>query len=418
MDSDGVSQPLLPVVEARRRIVSALTPVGSEQVALMAAHDRILAAPLAARRTQPPTALSAMDGWAVRGGEIATLPARLRQVGTVAAGTCFDRPLAPGETVRIFTGAPLPEGADTIALQEDCSVEGDTVLVRDGGPAGRWVRPAGLDFREGEELLQPGRRLSARDIALAAAMNIAWVEVRRRPRIAVLATGDELVRPGETPGPSQIVASNSYGLMAWAGRYGAATVNLGIAPDTIAGLAEAAAEATGCDLLVTLGGASVGDHDLVRSVLASDGRSLDFWRIAMRPGKPLMFGTARLRHGRPDSDLPLLGLPGNPVSAMVCIQLFLKPALDRLLGLPDLPLRFEAARLATALPENDRREDFLRARLEIDADGMPLATPYAKQDSSMLRLLADAQCLVRRAPRAPALPAGANVEILRFDYGF
>jgi len=418
MATDKPSQPLLPVAEARRRILAALSPVGTEQVPLMAAHDRILAAPLVARRTQPPFAVSAMDGWAVRSADLGALPARLRRVGEIAAGGSFERLLGAGETVRIFTGAPLPEGADTVALQEDCSIEGEHVLVREAGPAGRWVRPAGLDFREGETLLAPGRRLTAREIALAAAMNIAWISVRRRPRVAVLATGDELVRPGEQPGPSQIIASNSYGLMAWAARYGAAPVDLGIAPDDVAGLARAAAAAAGCDLLITLGGASVGDHDLVRSVLAADGGSLDFWRIAMRPGKPLMFGTASLQQDGGTSSVPLLGLPGNPVSAMVCTLLFLKPALDRLLGLPDSPLAFEAATLGTPLPANDRREDFLRARLENDSEGNPLATPFGRQDSSMLRLLAQAQCLVRRAPGAPALEAGDRVEILRFDYGF
>ena len=408
---------LLPVAEARQRIVAALTPVTAEFLPLASAQARVLPEAVPARRTQPPFAVSAMDGWAVRAADIASLPARLAQVGEVAAGAAHAGTLAAGEAVRIYTGAPLPDGADTVVLQEDCDAADGIVTVRDGGPQGRWVRPAGLDFAEGQALLPAGRRLSARDIALAAAMNQAWLPVRRRPRIAVLATGDELVRPGETPGPNQIVASNSYGIMAWAARFGATPVDLGIAPDDVHALAGCAAGAAGCDLLVTLGGASVGEHDLVQRVLAADGRDLDFWRIAMRPGKPLMFGTARVGPA-PGSPVPLLGLPGNPVSAMVCAMLFLRPALERLLGLPDRSGPLETARLGADLPANDRREDFLRARLETEADGERVATPFGKQDSSMLRLLAESECLVRRPPHAPAAAAGSQVEIVRFDYGF
>ncbi|MEQ8344681.1 MAG: molybdopterin molybdotransferase MoeA [Sneathiellaceae bacterium] len=408
---------LLPVAEARRRIVAALAPVAAEFVPLALAHDRVLADAVTARRTQPPVAVSAMDGWAVRAADLSSLPVQLRIAGEIPAGVAAAGSLSAGEAMRIFTGAPLPDGADTVVLQEDCRPAEGRVEVREGGPEGRWVRPAGLDFRAGEALLQAGTRLTSRDIALAAAMNLAWLPVRRRPRIAVLATGDELVRPGEQPGPNQIVASNSYGLMAWAGRFGAQPVDLGIATDDVHDLARLAAGAAGCDLLVTLGGASVGDHDLVQRVLAADGRDLDFWRIAMRPGKPLMFGTARV--GGPAAlPVPLLGLPGNPVSAMVCALLFLRPALDRLLGIPDAAAPLETAALGQDLPANDRREDFLRARLATGPDGGRIATPFSRQDSSMLRLLAESQCLVRRAPHAPALQAGAQVEILRFDYGF
>jgi len=309
-----------------------------------------------------------------------------------------------GETVRIFTGAPLPDGADTIVIQEDADQDGDRVVVREGAPAGTYVRPAGLDFVAGAIGLTAGRRLSARDIGLAAAMNHPWLRVRRRPRVAILATGDEIVRPGDPIGPNQIVSSNALALSALITAVGGDPIMLGIAPDESAALRRMAAGAQGADLLVTTGGASVGEHDLVRSGLAPDGLELDFWSIAMRPGKPLMFG--RL------GTVPLLGLPGNPVSSLVCALVFLKPALETLLGLARAREPRQTAVLASDLKANDRRQDYLRARFEGDAGDGRRVAPFAKQDSSMLSPLAQADCLIVRPPNAPALAAGSAVEII------
>ncbi len=311
--------------------------------------------------------------------------------------------------MRIFTGAPLPAGTDTIVIQEDTHAQGERITVQEAAPTGRYVRAAGLDFKAGEIGIPAGRVLGVRDVGLAAAMNHPWLSVRRRPRVAILATGDEIVMPGDPIGRSQIVSSNAIALSAFVSAWGGIPVNLGIAPDSAEALQKMAAGAAGTDLLVTTGGASVGDHDLVRSALGATGLQIAFWQIAMRPGKPLMFGKI--------GDTPMLGLPGNPVSSLVCAVIFLRPALDRLLGLSDAGLQFQPAILGANLPANDRREDFLRAELTIGADGRPIATPFSKQDSSMLSLLARAGCLVRRLPNAPAAKEGDSVEIPPFEAG-
>jgi molybdopterin molybdotransferase len=379
-------------------------PVAAEDILLSDGLGRVLAEDVHARVTQPPAAVSAMDGWAVRAVDVATVPATLRRIGAVPAGQHFAGRVGAGETVRIFTGAPLPAGADTIVIQEDADQDGDRVVVREGAPAGTYVRPAGLDFAAGAVGLKAGRRLTARDIGLAAAMNHPWLRVRRRPRVAILATGDEIVRPGDPIGPNQIVSSNALALSALVASVGGDPLMLGIAPDETAALRRMAAGAAGADLLVTTGGASVGEHDLVRSGLAPDGLALDFWTIAMRPGKPLMFG----RLGA----VPLLGLPGNPVSSLVCGLVFLKPALEALLGLERAQTPRHTAVLATDLKANDRRQDYLRARFEIDAQETRRVVPFPKQDSSMLSPLAQADCLIVRPPHAPAAPAGTSVEII------
>jgi molybdopterin molybdotransferase len=268
------------------------------------------------------------------------------------------------------------------------------------------VRREGLDFAAGEVLLRAGRRLSARDVGLLAAMNRPWLPVHRRPRVAILSTGDEIVMPGDPIGPHQIVSSNSLALAAFVRACGAIPVVVGNAPDDPDALRRIAAATSGVDLLVTTGGASVGDHDLVRDALSTDGLTLDFWQIAMRPGKPLMVGNYR--------GAPMLGLPGNPVSTVVCAVLFLKPALDRLSGLAREPEPLATARLGTPLGANDRRQDYLRARLARAADGSLEAFPFPVQDSSMMRLLAEADCLVMRPPDAPTVPAGATVPIVTF----
>ncbi len=400
---------MLSVAEARERIVRALPLMPAESVALTAAAGRVLAEDISSRRTQPPFDVSAMDGWACRQADLATIPAVLKPVGEAAAGGRHEGVVGPGECVRIFTGAPLPQGADALVIQEDADLQGDGRLkVREAPRPGQWIRRAGLDFAEGQVLLRAGRQLAPADVALAAAMNLPWLAVRRKPRIAVLATGDELVRPGEPIGPNQIVSSNNIGLAALIEANGGIALDLGIARDTESDLRAKANAAAGCDLLLTLGGASVGEHDLIHKILGGGGAGIDFWRIAMRPGKPLMFGRAALDGGT----VPLLGLPGNPVSALVCGHNFLIPALRAMRGL-DWQVRFDSAVTNSDLAGNDRREDYLRATLRQDSDGRLLASAFDRQDSSMLRLLSDADCLIVRPPLAPALKAGEAVPILR-----
>jgi molybdopterin molybdotransferase len=402
---------LLPVEEALRRVLASVAePVGTEDVALEACFDRTVAVDLTALRTQPPFPASAMDGYAVRAADVAQAPATLRVIGASVAGRGFRGRLRPGEAVRIFTGAPLPDGSDAVVIQEDARAAGDTVTVLEGEARGRFVRPSGLDFTAGARLIRAGQRLDARRLSLAAAMGHARVPVRRKPRVAILATGDELVRPGETAGPDQIVASNIYALAAMATRAGGEPIDLGIARDTFEDLERgiAAARSWEADMLVTLGGASVGEHDLVQSALTRQGMELGFWRIALRPGKPLM-------HGRLGPML-LLGLPGNPVSSIVCGILFVVPAIRALLGDPEAGRdRSEAAVLGADLAANDGRQDYLRATLQVSADGPPAATALPVQDSSMLASLARADALIVRPPNAPAARAGSPCRIIRLE---
>jgi len=400
---------MIPVEEARARITAAFEPLPAETVALSLALGRTLAEDLTARVTQPPQDVSAMDGYAVRAADVATVPARLKVVGRVPAGGAFAGELGPGEAVRIFTGATVPAGADAIVIQENTEAEGDSVLVKEGAPAGRFVRPAGLDFRAGEVGLPAGRLLTARDIGLAAAMNRPWLPVRRRPRIALLGTGDEVVLPGDAPGPNQIVGSNSFSLAAFVTACGGVPVNLGVVPDEPAALATGVARARGADLLVTTGGVSVGEHDLVRDVLGDQGFELDFWRIAMRPGKPLLFGRV--------GATPVLGLPGNPVSTVVCATVFLRPAIAVMLGRPASEAQQDSAILASDLPANDRRQDYLRAELKVDDSGRRVVAPFSRQDSSMLAMLARADCLIVRPPFAEPAKAGTTVPILPLSGG-
>ncbi|MBL8587872.1 MAG: molybdopterin molybdotransferase MoeA [Methylobacteriaceae bacterium] len=392
---------LLPVDEALRRILAAARPLPAERVALAGALGRTLAADLAARRDQPPVAVSAMDGWAVRAADVSAAPARLRQVGTSAAGRGFSGAVAAGETARIFTGAPMPAGADAVVMQENARADGDAVTIGEAVPVGRHVRAAGIDFRAGDALLRRGDRLNPHRLALAAAMNHGHVEVALQPRVAILATGDELVPPGVEPGPDQIVASNHLGVAGEVVEAGGEPILLGIARDDHRELAAAIARAgdARADVLVTLGGASVGDLDLVQAALGRAGMELGFWKIAMRPGKPLM-------HGR-IGDMIVLGLPGNPVSALVCARLFLRPLVRALQGDPlagDDPT--QPGLLGAGLPANDQRQDYLRATLTRDAAGAPVATALGLQDSSVLRVLAAAQALIVRPPHAPAARAG------------
>ncbi|WP_319773973.1 gephyrin-like molybdotransferase Glp [Breoghania sp.] len=398
---------LISVDDALARLLEGVSPTESETVPLAEATGRTLAADLAASRTQPPFSASAMDGYAVRASDVAHAPCSLKIIGEAPAGHGFSGKVHAGEAVRIFTGAPVPEGADTIVIQENTERNGDTVIINEGAAEGTYVRAAGLDFAQGDILLKAGRVIDYRALALAAAMNHGTVSVRRRPRVAVLATGDELVEPGEVPGPDQIVASNQYGIAAMAEACGGEARRLGISRDNERELAEhvRAALAWEADVLVTLGGASVGDHDLVQATLGNEGMELAFWRIAMRPGKPLMAG--HLGHTK------VLGLPGNPVSSLVCGHLFLRPLLAALLGRIGGDAPPEQARLAGPLPANDQRQDYLRATLRRDENGVLIATPFILQDSSVLSRLALADGLVIRPPFAPALEAGAQVSVLR-----
>ena len=405
---------LLPVADALARILAS-AGVGTAAASLPLAQcgGLTLANTLRATRTQPPFAASAMDGYAARAADVVDAPSPLKIVGESAAGRHYQGKVERGTCVRIFTGAPVPEGADIVVIQEDTSREGDTLTVKLPITEGRHIRQAGIDFKKDDPLLVAGTRLDAAKLALAAAMNHGKISVRSRPRIGIVATGDELVPPGGMPGPDQIISSNTLSIAALAREAGAEVFDLGIAADTIDSL-EAMFErglALSLDVLVTSGGASVGDHDLVQAMLKTRGLDLDFWRIAMRPGKPMMFGIFKGNAGLP---MRILGLPGNPVASYVCSLMFLTPLLRALVG--DLEAgrdRSEPAILAVDLKANDKRQDFLRATLEPHSDGLPWARPFAVQDSSMLSVLAQSQALLIRAPFAPAAKAGEPCRVIK-----
>ncbi|HEY2615827.1 MAG TPA: gephyrin-like molybdotransferase Glp [Acetobacteraceae bacterium] len=397
---------MISVDEARNRILADLQPTPAEIVALADAWGRVTATPVIARLTQPPADVSAMDGYALRASD-GSLGAMLHVIGSAPAGHPFDGSIGPGQAVRLFTGSVVPQGADAILLQEDATASGAEVRVNEAVIAGRHIRRTGQDFAAGDVVVPGGRRLTARDIGLAAAANQPWLTVHRRPRIAILATGDEIAMPGEPIPPGGIVSSNSHALAALVRAAGGEPVVLPVAADTREAVAAVADAVYGMDLLVTTGGASVGDHDLVIESLQTRGLELDFWQIAMRPGKPLLFG--RL------GPVKVLGLPGNPVSALVCSILFLLPALSRLSGLPAGPPPTVQAIAGAALRANDHRADHLRATVTTDPQGRIIATPFPVQDSAMLRRLALADALILRAPNAPASPEGGEVTVIRLD---
>ena len=393
---------LLPVADALAHILRSAKLSGVEDVPLARAMGRVLAAPLKARRNQPPFDSSAMDGYAVIAGD----GPGLKLIGVSAAGHRFKGTVKPRQAVRIFTGAPMPKGADAVIIQENVEAGDGRITCREPVRAGQNVRGRGLDFRSGEELIAVGTKLNARDLGLAAAMNRATVRVRKKPHVVVFATGDELVEPGAKPSADQIVSSNSTGLVALAEHFGARVSNFGIVRDDLKATIRAVRKAADADILLTTGGASVGDHDYVQEALKAAGVKVDFWKIALRPGKPLMYG----RKGQ----LHVLGLPGNPVSAQVCARLFLVPLLNAMVGLPVPP---EAtAVLGAPMKANDGRQDYVRATLEINADGSRVATPFARQDSSMQRTFREAQALIIRPPNAPEVEAGTPVPILPLDF--
>ncbi|MEL6504730.1 MAG: gephyrin-like molybdotransferase Glp [Pseudomonadota bacterium] len=397
---------LLPVAEGLARMLAGITPLPAETVDLSQAGGRVLATLLQATRTQPPFAASAMDGYAVRREDLASLPTTLKQIGASAAGHGFHQRVPQGCCVRIFTGAPVPEGADTIIIQENTTAHGETITIHAGETPGRYIRSAGLDFTQGETLLSENTVLDMAALSLAASMNHPTVPVRRQPRVAIIASGDELVLPGSALKQDQIISSNSFGVAHFARTNGAQVLDLGIAADTLADLGAKLKAAETADIIVTMGGASVGEHDLVHQALTAHGVALDFWKMAMRPGKPVMFGR---RDGSKGSQV-YLGLPGNPVSSLVGTLLFLGPLIQTHLGLsPAIPWR--AGRLAIPLPQNDKREEYLRAIARFEGDVWAV-TPFDNQDSSILSNMVRANCLIRRAAFAPATKAGASCDFL------
>lgn len=389
---------MISVAEALSRLFDLMPLLPTEVVRLEEADGRVLREDAVARRTQPPFPASAMDGYALRAGE-AAVGQTLEVVGESRAGERWPHDLPPGGAVRIFTGAPVPDGADAILIQEDADRDGDRLTVRETPTKGAWIRPAGGDFKKGQTLEAP-RRLTPRDIALLAAMNIPEVTVSRRPVVALIPTGDELVLPGQTPGPDQIITSNNFGLAAMLRAIGAEPRLCPIARDSAESLRAALDTARDADVIITLGGASVGDHDLVAEVLGKEGLNLDFYKVRMRPGKPLMAGKI--------GDAVMIGLPGNPVSAMVCGEIFVRPAVDAALGLPPAPRQTRHATLAADLGANGPREHYMRAQIE--ADGR--VRVFERQDSSLVTILATANALVVRQPDAPAQPEGSEVEIV------
>ncbi len=400
---------LMPVGEARERILKGVRPLAREEIPLHQCAGRVLAADIKARRNQPPFPASAMDGYAVRFADVGTASVRLRVIGMAPAGHGFAGTLKAGQAVRIFTGAPIPKGADTVIIQENAgAADGHVEIKVPAARLGQHIRRQGLDFTKGQSLLRRGTLLGAREVGLAAAMNWPALPVIRRPKVAIFATGDELVRPGRTPKPDQIVSSNSFALAAFVRRYGGDAIDLGIIPDKINAISRAIRKADKADVLLTTGGASVGDHDLVQAALKAEGIGLDFWKIALRPGKPLMFAR--------DGNRRILGLPGNPVSALVCARIFLKPLIFALLGLPADANDTVNARLGVSLPANDLRQDYLRASVVRDADGTYRAAPLPIQDSSMQRALTDAQGLIIRPPNAPAAREGDMVDVILLDF--
>jgi molybdopterin molybdotransferase len=398
----------LSVEDALALILAGATPLNAEPVVLLEAHGRILATDIAALLTQPPFAASAMDGYAVRKSDVANHPARLTIVGESAAGCGYQGVLHPGEAVRILTGAPVPTGADAIVIQENTTRGGSSLTVREGTPDDAHLRPMGGDFHCGQLLLQQGRKLDARALTLAAAAGHATLPVRRRPRVAILATGNELVPPGSTPDRDQIISSNPVGLAAVVRAFGGEPIMLGIARDTLSDTIAHLQKGADADIIVTTGGASVGDHDLVRPALEALGVTLAFWTLAMRPGKPMLFG--KLNHQR------FLGLPGNPVSALITARVFLCPLIGALLGQPPADLAHKPATLTAPLEANGPRQHYMRAHLDTASQSVPHVMPVTNQDSSLLSPLATSNALIVRPPFAPAVSIGHTVEVLSIDF--
>ena len=392
---------MISVEEALARVFALVTPLSPEEVPLAEASGRVLSAPVIARRDQPPFAASAMDGYAIPDTDAQT-GARYRVIGEASAGHGFEGRTGPGDAVRIFTGAPLPKGSNRVVIQEDVTRSSDEITLGENLDSGFHIRPAGADFRVGDTLSAP-RRLRPADLALIASMNAPTVTVARRPVVALIATGDELVMPGENPGPDQIIASNCFALKAMAEEVGAEARLLPIARDTEEELRQVLDLAAGADLIVTIGGASVGDHDLVGQVASSMGLDRAFYKIAMRPGKPLMAGKL--------NGTPMLGLPGNPVSSIVCGHIFMLPALRAMQGLPAEPAPRRRAVLARDVGPTGPREHYMRARLS-PGETLPGITPFDSQDSALLTILTEADALLLRPRDDGPRKAGEIVDYL------
>ena len=412
MNKASHHKPLLAVSDALAKVIAATPVMPSEPLPITDCLDRFLAEDVYAILSHPPHNASAMDGYACRSDDLDILPARLKIIGESAAGNAFTQPINPGECVRIFTGAACPSGANIIAIQEDCIQDEDEVIINAAPPKGRFIRRLGQDFMQGAPIAQKGDRINARRLALLAAAGHSTIKTYRKPRIAILSTGDELKEVGSTPGPGQIVSSNDIFLNAMVKKLGGEPISLGIVPDCETTLKKILAKAHNADLIVTSGGASVGKHDHIARLMTNtdNNAQLEFWRIAMRPGKPLIFGKI--------NDIPILGLPGNPVSVAVCAIVFLQSLCKKMLGQnpdPDLPTK--TAILTKNLPPNDARQDFLRATLSENDVGQQCATPFDVQDSSMLKTLSDAHILIIRAPHAPAIKNGEQVQYLDFPEG-
>ncbi len=400
---------LLPVAEALTRVMTACSLNEVERVRLNDALGRVLAENLPANFTQPAFNASSMDGYAIRYEDLKRKgPTALIVTGEAPAGHAYEGTVETGQAVRIFTGAPAPDGADTVVMQENVQRNGDIAVIEENPPKpGHFIRPRGMDFNAGDVLMQAGRKLGPREIGLAAAMNHAELKVYRKPVVAVLATGDELVMPGGDPRPDQIIASNSFALDALVRSCGGEVLDLGLARDTRESLMEAGEKAKTADIIVTTGGASVGEHDLVISAFQELGLEVDFWKVAQRPGKPMIFGHI--------GESLFLGLPGNPVSSLVCAAVYLQPMIGAMLGMP-LESNIQSAVLGEALPANDERQDFLRASLSPSTSGETVAAAFGRQDSAMLNILARADALLIRPPHAPAAKAGEKVQIIRLGF--
>ena len=398
---------LLPVEDAKKQILADVELTQAETVTVDAAAGRVLAEDLTAKRNQPPFNASSMDGYAVKAGDVASTPCKLALIGEAAAGQAFNGEITNGQCTRIFTGAPVPKGADCVIMQENTRRQGNEVEFLESAPVGNFIRPIGLDFKDGDVVLTTGAKLSSGGIGLCASMNCATVEVRKKPTVAILATGDELVEPGQVTRPDQIVSSNSVSLAAAVRAFGGEPIQLGIVSDNLEKITKAISDASDADVLLTIGGASVGDHDLIGPAFKKLGIELDFWKIAMRPGKPLIFA----RQGKQR----VLGLPGNPVSALVCARVFLKPLIEAMLGYQSID-ETSLGVLAADLKENDQRQEYMRACLVADETGKKTLQPFSKQDSSMQLNFARANVFIIRPPFAPAAKTGDKVPYFPIDY--
>lgn len=401
---------LMPVAEALKTVLAGVMTLGPEQAGIRFAHGRTLAQNLSAAVTHPPFDASAMDGYAVRSSDFSAGRVRLKLAGESAAGWPFGGTVRPGEAIRIFTGAPLPDSADAVVIQEDTASDGVHVDIDESPSKGSNIRFRGQDFHEGDVVLKRGQLLNARDILLAAASGHAMLALARRPVIAILATGDELVEPSDRPTAGQVIGSNAYGLAALIEAAGGTAKLLGIAMDTVSDLTNKIREAENADILVTVGGASVGDHDLVRPALEASGAHLQFYKIAMRPGKPTFFGTRQCTSGTQR----IIGLPGNPLSAMISARLFLVPLIEKMLGRTSSAITL-TAELTTALQQNGIRDHYMRATLDTSVSP-PRVTPLSNQDSSLVTILATANALIIVPANSEALAAGTRVTVMPLDF--